>query len=106
MAGDVDEEEEEDECTSLLMGETPLELTEMAGAMSFLPKFSRLLETLLMLRGAVFVLGPELGEQKYGDVSHGKQKPLFSFIMWYTLIYKWMPYMANLFPKIILSVLK
>lgn len=57
-------EEEEEECISLLIDETPLELTEMAGAMSFLPKLSRLLETLLMLRGVDFVLEPELEEQK------------------------------------------
>lgn len=43
-----------------MIGETPLELPDMAGAMSFLPKLSRLLDTLLMLRGAVFVLEPEL----------------------------------------------
>lgn len=58
--GDGGEVDEEEECISLLIGETPLELTEMAGAMSFLPKLSRLLDTLLMLRGAVFVLEPEL----------------------------------------------
>lgn len=59
-AGEVDEEEEEEECISLLMGETPPELTETAGEMSFLPKLSKLLETLFMLRGAVFVLEPAL----------------------------------------------
>lgn len=59
-----------------MIGETPLELTEMAGAMSFLPKLSRLLETLLMLRGAVFVLEPELGGQKYVEVNKEKQKPM------------------------------
>lgn len=64
-AGDVDEEEEEEECTSLLIGETLLEPPDMAGAMSFLPKLSRLLETLLMLRGAAFALEPELERQKY-----------------------------------------
>lgn len=58
--GDKEEEEEEEECISVLMGETVLELTDMAGAMSFRPKLSRLLETLLMLRGGVFVLEPEL----------------------------------------------
>lgn len=42
------------------MGETVLELTDMAGAMSFRPKLSRLLETLFMLRGGVFALEPEL----------------------------------------------
>ena len=56
----MEDEEEEEECTSLLIGEMPLEPPEMAGAMSFLPKLSRLLETLLMLRGAVFTLEPEL----------------------------------------------
>ncbi len=59
-AGEVDEEEEEEECTSQLIGMTLLEPPDMAGEMSFLPKLSRLLETLLMLRGAVFVLEPEL----------------------------------------------
>lgn len=44
----------------MLMGVTVLELTDMAGEMSFRPKLSRLLETLLMLRGAVFVLELEL----------------------------------------------
>lgn len=57
-----------------MIGKTPLEPTEMAGAMSFLPKLSRLLETLLMLRGAVFVLEPELGRQKYVEVNNEKQK--------------------------------
>ena len=56
--------EEEEECISLLIDETLLELTEMAGAMSFLPKLSRLLETLLMLRGVDFVVEPELQEEK------------------------------------------
>lgn len=63
-AGEVEEEEEEEECTSLFIGEMPLDPPEMAGAMSFLPKLSRLLETLLMLRGAVFVLELELGKKK------------------------------------------
>lgn len=58
--GEEEEEEEDDECISVLSGETVLELTEMAGAMSFRPKLSRLLETLLMLRGGVFVLVLEL----------------------------------------------
>lgn len=52
----------------MLIGVPVLELTEMAGAMSFRPKLSRLLETLLMLRGAVFVLELELqvsGKYKY-----------------------------------------
>lgn len=55
-AGEVDEEEEEEECTSLLMGEITPELPNMAGEMSFLPKLSKLLETLLILRGAFFEL--------------------------------------------------
>lgn len=38
-----------------MIGETPLE-TPPIGAMSFLPKLSRELETLLMLRGATLVL--------------------------------------------------
>lgn len=50
------------------MGEMPPELTETAGAISFLPKLSRLLETLFMLRGAIFVLEPELEVQKYVEV--------------------------------------
>lgn len=42
---------------SLLIGEITLATPpDMAGAMSFLPKLSRLLETLLMLRGAVLAL--------------------------------------------------
>lgn len=62
-AGEVDEEEEEEEYTSVLIGEMPPDPPDIAGAMSFLPKFSRLLETLLMLRGAVFVLELELEKQ-------------------------------------------
>lgn len=54
------EEEDEEECTSLLMGEMPLEPPDMAGEMSFLPKLSRLLDTLLMLSGVVLALGAEL----------------------------------------------
>lgn len=73
-AGEVEEEEEEEECTSLLMGETPLDPPDMAGAMSFLPKLSRLLETLLMLRGAFFVLEPELKRKGYVEVNK-KQQP-------------------------------
>lgn len=61
-AGEVDEEEEEEECTSLLIGE--IDAPDMAGAMSFLPKLSRLLETLLMLSGAAFV-EPELERKGY-----------------------------------------
>lgn len=48
------------------MGEALLELTEMAGAMSFRPKLSRLLETLLMLRGGGFVLELELRVNESG----------------------------------------
>lgn len=58
--GDEEEEEEEEECISVLTGETVLELPGMAGVMSFRPKLSRLLETLLMLRGGVLVLELEL----------------------------------------------
>lgn len=72
-AGEVDEEEEE-ECTSQLIGETPPDPVDIAGAMSFLPKLSRLLETLLMLRGAAFVLEPELERKKYVEVNKEKQK--------------------------------
>lgn len=53
-------EQEEEEWISLLIGEMVLELTDMAGAMSFRPKLSRLLETLFMLRGGGFVLELEL----------------------------------------------
>lgn len=49
-----------------MMGEALLELTEMAGAMSFRPKLSRLLETLLMLRGGGFVLELELRVNESG----------------------------------------
>ncbi|TNN72204.1 hypothetical protein EYF80_017632 [Liparis tanakae] len=38
----------------------PPDPPDIAGEMSFLPKLSRLLETLLMLSGAVLGLGPEL----------------------------------------------
>lgn len=44
----------------------PLDPPDMAGAMSFLPKLSRLLETLLMLREAVFVLVLELEKEQRG----------------------------------------
>lgn len=43
-----------------MMGEMPV---DMAGEMSFLPKFSRLLDTLLMLRGA-FALELDLERKK------------------------------------------
>lgn len=52
-----------------MIGETPLDPPDMAGAMSFLPKLSRLLETLLMLRGAAFALEPELGRQQCVEVN-------------------------------------
>lgn len=68
-AGEVDEEDEEEEWTSLLTDETPPAPLDIAGAMSFLPKFSRLLETLLMLSGAVFVMEPELEKQMEMDKS-------------------------------------
>lgn len=48
----VEKEEAEWAWTSVLMGETGPALTDMAGAMSFRPKLSRLLDTLLMLSGA------------------------------------------------------
>lgn len=61
----MDEEDDEEECTSALIGEIPPDPPEMAGEMSFLPKFSRLLETLLMLSGAA--LEVELGLQNRGE---------------------------------------
>lgn len=60
----MEEEEEEEECISLLIGEMPADAPVMAGAMSFLPKLSRLLDTLLMLSGGAFV-EPELEKKKY-----------------------------------------
>ena len=45
------EEEVEEEWTSVLMGEKTAGPPGTAGEMSFRPKFSRLLDTLLMLRG-------------------------------------------------------
>lgn len=63
-AGEVDGDEEEEECTSVLMGEMPPDPPDMAGAMSFLPKLSRLLETLLMLMGAALAPEPELEKTK------------------------------------------
>lgn len=60
----VEEEKVEEELwgwawTSLLTGETAPVLTDMAGAMSFRPKLSRLLDTLLMLSGAGRGAAPE-----------------------------------------------
>lgn len=53
---ELEEEEPKEACwwawTSLLMGETAPVLTDMAGEMSFRPKLSRLLDTLLILSGA------------------------------------------------------
>ena len=61
------------ESTSLLIGEMPLEAPDMAGAMSFLPKLSRLLETLLdtllMFRGAGLAVA--LQEERGGQVMEG-----------------------------------
>lgn len=56
--------------TSLLIGEMPLEPPpDRAGAMSFLPKLSRLLETLLMLRGAILPLALREEKREKGLVS-------------------------------------
>lgn len=54
------EEEEDEEYTSLLMGARLLGTPDMAGAMSFLPKLSRLLDTLLMFNGAAFAVEADL----------------------------------------------
>lgn len=63
------EEEEDEEYTSLLMGATLPDTPDMAGAMSFLPKLSRLLDTLLMFSGAAFAVEADLwiqtGQQTY-----------------------------------------
>lgn len=75
--------EEEEECTSLLIGEMPLDPPDMAGAMSFLPKLSRLLETLLMLREAVFVPVLELGEEQSGFETGSENKGLQRKPQWW-----------------------
>lgn len=80
--GAVEEEkaavEEEEEggwaWTSVLMGETAPVLTDMAGAMSFRPKLSRLLDTLLMLSGAG--RGAALEAELKGERGGGVSSPL------------------------------
>lgn len=61
----------------MLADETPPDPLDIAGEMSFLPKFSRLLETLLMLSGAAFVMEPEL-EKQIEHTAKAYRSPLHS----------------------------
>lgn len=47
-----------------MIGATLLDTPDMAGAMSFLPKLSRLLDTLLMFNGGAFATEPDLERQQ------------------------------------------
>lgn len=76
VAAEKEAEEEGWAETSLLMGEMGPAPTDMAGAMSFRPKLSRLLDTLLMLSGAG--RGAALEEELKGGEGGGFQCWLFT----------------------------